>query len=80
VIKVCGDTPLSYCLFDAIVSHCIPVIISSRIDLPFEDEIDYSEFSLFFSIEEALRPDYLLNQLRQMPKEKWVELLRRGQS
>jgi len=50
------------------------VIISSRIELPFEDEIDYSEFSLFFSVEEALRPDYLLNQLRQMPKEKWVEM------
>ncbi|KAI4964730.1 hypothetical protein ZWY2020_059787, partial [Hordeum vulgare] len=37
--------------------------------VPFEDEIDYSEFSLFFSVEEALEPDYLLNQLRQMPKE-----------
>ncbi|XP_047053083.1 probable arabinosyltransferase ARAD1 [Lolium rigidum] len=69
-----GDTPSSCRLFDAIVSHCVPVIISSRIELPFEDEIDYSEFSLFFSVEEALRPDYLLNQLRQMPKEKWVEM------
>uniref|UniRef100_A0ACD5XAW9 Uncharacterized protein n=1 Tax=Avena sativa TaxID=4498 RepID=A0ACD5XAW9_AVESA len=69
-----GDTPSSCRLFDAIVSHCIPVIISGRIELPFEDEIDYSEFSLFFSVEEALRPDYLLNQLRQMPKEKWVEM------
>ncbi|XP_044955855.1 probable arabinosyltransferase ARAD1 [Hordeum vulgare subsp. vulgare] len=69
-----GDTPSSCRLFDAIVSHCIPVIISSRIELPFEDEIDYSEFSPFFSVEEALEPDYLLNQLRQMPKEKWVEM------
>lgn len=69
-----GDTPSSCRLFDAIVSHCIPVIISSRIELPFEDEIDYSEFSLFFSVEEALEPDYLLNQLRQMPREKWVEM------
>ncbi|CAD6228449.1 unnamed protein product [Miscanthus lutarioriparius] len=46
----------------------------SRIELPFEDEIDYSEFSLFFSVEEALRPDYLLNQLRQIPKKKWVDM------
>lgn len=69
-----GDTPSSCRLFDAIVSHCIPVIVSSRIELPFEDEIDYSEFSLFFSVEEALKPDYLLDQLRQMPKEKWVEM------
>ncbi|KAL5222941.1 hypothetical protein ABZP36_027654 [Zizania latifolia] len=68
------DTPSSCRLFDAIVSHCVPVIISSRIELPFEDEIDYSEFSLFFSIEEALRPDNLLNQLRQIPKTKWAEM------
>lgn len=69
-----GDTPSSCRLFDAIVCHCVPVIVSSRIELPFEDEIDYSEFSLFFSVEEALRPDYLLNQLRQIPKKKWVEM------
>ncbi|BAF07140.1 probable arabinosyltransferase ARAD1 [Oryza sativa Japonica Group] len=69
-----GDTPSSCRLFDAIVSHCVPVIVSSRIELPFEDEIDYSEFSLFFSVEEALRPDYLLNQLRQIQKTKWVEI------
>uniref|UniRef100_A0A804N8I8 Exostosin GT47 domain-containing protein n=1 Tax=Zea mays TaxID=4577 RepID=A0A804N8I8_MAIZE len=36
-----GDTPSSCRLFDAIVSHCVPVIVSSRIELPFEDEIDY---------------------------------------
>ncbi|CAL4959722.1 unnamed protein product [Urochloa decumbens] len=69
-----GDTPSSCRLFDAIVSHCVPVIVSSRIELPFEDEIDYSELSLFFSVEEALRPDYLLNQLRQISKKKWVEM------
>ncbi|KAG8054165.1 hypothetical protein GUJ93_ZPchr0001g30871 [Zizania palustris] len=69
-----GDTPSSCRLFDAIVSHCVPVIISSRIELPFEDEIDYSEFSLFFSVEEALRPDHLFNQLRQIPITKWVEM------
>ncbi|KAJ1286858.1 hypothetical protein BS78_03G384200 [Paspalum vaginatum] len=69
-----GDTPSSCRLFDAIVSHCVPVIVSSRIELPFEDEIDYSEFSLFFSVEEALRPDYMLNQLRQLPKTKWLDM------
>lgn len=69
-----GDTPSSCRLFDAIVSHCVPVIVSSRIELPFEDEIDYSEFSLFFSVEEALRPDNLLKQLRQIPKGKWVQM------
>jgi putative arabinosyltransferase len=69
-----GDTPSSCRLFDAIVSHCVPVIVSTRIELPFEDEIDYSEFSLVFSVEEATRPNYLLDQLRQIPKKKWTDM------
>ncbi|WOL03725.1 putative arabinosyltransferase ARAD1 [Canna indica] len=71
-----GDTPSSCRLFDSIVSHCVPVIVSDRIELPFEDEIDYSEFSLFFSVEEAVRPGYLVDQLRQIQKEKWMEMWR----
>ncbi|KAL0664181.1 hypothetical protein Bca4012_101019 [Brassica carinata] len=69
-----GDTPSSCRLFDAIVSHCIPVIISDKIELPFEDEIDYSEFSVFFSANEALEPDFILSNLRQFPKEKWLKM------
>ncbi|ERN09976.1 hypothetical protein AMTRI_Chr06g172240 [Amborella trichopoda] len=72
-----GDTPSSCRLFDAIVSHCIPVIVSDRIELPYEDEIDYRTFSLFFSVEEALRPGYMLKELRQIKREKWVEMWRR---
>lgn len=72
-----GDTPSSCRLFDAIVSHCVPVIVSDQIELPFEDEIDYSEFSLFFSFKEALEPGYIVNQLRNFPKDKWVEMWRR---
>ncbi|CAN8238617.1 unnamed protein product [Cochlearia groenlandica] len=72
-----GDTPSSCRLFDAIVSHCIPVIISDKIELPFEDEIDYSEFSLFFSVKEALEPGYILDSLRGFPKEKWLRMWER---
>ncbi|CAL0306365.1 unnamed protein product [Lupinus luteus] len=71
-----GDTPSSCRLFDAIVSHCVPVIVGDQIELPFEDEIDYSQFSLFFSFKEALKPDYMINQLRDFPKEKWSEMWR----
>ncbi|XWS22751.1 hypothetical protein CRYUN_Cryun29cG0063200 [Craigia yunnanensis] len=71
-----GDTPSSCRLFDAIVSHCVPVIVSDRIELPYEDEIDYTEFSIFFSMKEALEPGYLVNQLRQFPKDRWVEMWR----
>ncbi|KAK4486072.1 hypothetical protein RD792_008738 [Penstemon davidsonii] len=54
-----GDTPSSCRLFDAIVSHCVPVIVSDRIELPYESELDYKEFSIFFSVQEALKPGYM---------------------
>lgn len=38
-----GDTPSSARLFDAIVSGCIPVIISDELELPFEGILDYRE-------------------------------------
>lgn len=69
-----GDTPSSCRLFDAIVSHCVPVIVSDQIELPFEDEIDYSQFSIFFSTKEALQPGYMVDQLRKFPKQKWTEM------
>ncbi|KAK7368438.1 hypothetical protein VNO80_10464 [Phaseolus coccineus] len=69
-----GDTPSSCRLFDAIVSHCVPVIVSDQIELPFEDEIEYSQFSIFFSFKEALQPGYMIDQLRKFPKQKWTEM------
>ncbi|KAL8535153.1 hypothetical protein ACS0TY_010970 [Phlomoides rotata] len=69
-----GDTPSSCRLFDAIVSHCIPVIVSDKIELPYESEIDYKEFSVFFSTNEALKPGYLINELRNISKEKWINM------
>ncbi|KAG7975390.1 hypothetical protein I3843_06G095800 [Carya illinoinensis] len=72
-----GDTPSSCRLFDAIVSHCVPVIVSDQIELPFEDEIDYAQFSIFFSFEEALKPGYMVNELRKFPKERWLEMWKR---
>ncbi|XP_057853438.1 probable arabinosyltransferase ARAD1 isoform X2 [Cryptomeria japonica] len=69
-----GDTPSSCRLFDAIVSHCVPVIVSDRIELPYEDEIDYQEFALFFSVKEALKPGYLIEQLENFPKERWLKM------
>ncbi|WCJ43235.1 Exostosin family protein [Euphorbia peplus] len=71
-----GDTPSSCRLFDAIVSHCVPVIVSDQIELPFEDEIDYTKFSVFFSINEAIQPGYMIEQLREFPKDRWMEMWR----
>lgn len=72
-----GDTPSSNRLFDAIVSHCVPVIVSDKIELPFEDELDYTQFSLFFSVKEALEPGYMVGQLRQVSKDRWEEMWRK---
>ncbi|KAJ7563035.1 hypothetical protein O6H91_03G094100 [Diphasiastrum complanatum] len=69
-----GDTPSSCRLFDAIASNCIPVIISDFIELPFEDELNYKLFSLFFSLEEAVRPGYLLQYLEGVDKSQWMKM------
>uniref|UniRef100_A0A7C9AXF7 Exostosin GT47 domain-containing protein n=1 Tax=Opuntia streptacantha TaxID=393608 RepID=A0A7C9AXF7_OPUST len=69
-----GDTPSSCRLFDAIVSHCVPVIVSDKVELPYEDELDYTRFSIFFSDQEAVKPGYMVEQLRKFPKDKWVDM------
>uniref|UniRef100_A0A3Q7G6E3 Exostosin GT47 domain-containing protein n=1 Tax=Solanum lycopersicum TaxID=4081 RepID=A0A3Q7G6E3_SOLLC len=71
-----GDTPSSCRLFDAIVSHCVPIIVSDKIELPYEDEIDYNKFSIFFSREDAKKEGYILDQLKRISKTKWLEMWR----
>ncbi|CAI5502167.1 unnamed protein product [Closterium sp. Naga37s-1] len=73
-LNAAGDTPSSARLFDAITSHCVPVVISNKIELPFETSIDYSDFTLFVSHEDALRQGYLLRLLRTFPKERWLRM------
>ncbi|KAI3993233.1 hypothetical protein MKX01_009976 [Papaver californicum] len=63
-----GDTPTSCRLFDAILSLCIPVIVSDDIELPFEGMVDYSDFSVFVSVNNALQPNWLVQYLRSISK------------
>ncbi|GMH22419.1 hypothetical protein Nepgr_024262 [Nepenthes gracilis] len=63
-----GDTPTSCRLFDAIQSLCIPVIVSDHIELPFEGTIDYSEFSVFVAVADALQPKWLVNHLKSFSR------------
>lgn len=65
-----GDTPSACRLFDAIVSICVPVIVSDAIELPFEDELDYTRFAMFVPANKALEPGYLASLLRQVSNEK----------
>lgn len=64
-----GDTPTSCRLFDAVLSLCIPVIVSDNIELPFEGMVDYTDFSVFVSVSHALQPRWLVSYLRGFSSE-----------
>ncbi|CAI5468034.1 unnamed protein product [Closterium sp. Yama58-4] len=64
-----GDTASSCRLFDAILSHCIPVVVSDSLDLPFEEALDYTAFALFLPQALALRPGYVEAFLRNVTHE-----------
>ncbi|MCO5576030.1 hypothetical protein L7F22_029837 [Adiantum nelumboides] len=66
-----GDTPSACRLFDAIVSICVPVVVSDEIELPFEDELDYTRFAIFVPSIKALEPGYLASLLRKIDNEKF---------
>ncbi|XP_048602376.1 probable arabinosyltransferase ARAD1 [Brassica napus] len=59
-----GDTPSSARLFDAIVSGCIPVIVSDELELPFEGILDYKKVAVIVSSSDAIQPGWLVNHLR----------------
>ncbi|XP_010519357.1 PREDICTED: probable arabinosyltransferase ARAD1 [Tarenaya hassleriana] len=76
-LNIAGDTPSSNRLFDAIASHCVPVIISDDIELPFEDVLDYSEFSIFIRTSDALKEGFLINFIRGIRKDEWTRMWKR---
>ncbi|XP_024398479.1 probable arabinosyltransferase ARAD1 [Physcomitrium patens] len=69
-----GDTPSSNRLFDAVASHCVPLIVSDDIELPFEDVINYTEFCLFVNSSDALRKGFLTNLLRNFGEKEWTRM------
>ncbi|CAM8986389.1 hypothetical protein QQ045_023211 [Rhodiola kirilowii] len=73
-LSIAGDTPSSNRLFDAIASHCVPVIISDDIELPFEDRLDYTEFSIFVRATDALKKGHIVNLLRKMERDEWSQM------
>ncbi|KAB2058587.1 hypothetical protein ES319_A11G243500v1 [Gossypium barbadense] len=73
-LNIAGDTPSSNRLFDAIASHCVPVIISDDIELPYEDILDYSEFCIFVRTSDAVKENFLINLIRSISKEEWTQM------
>ncbi|KAG2405430.1 arabinosyltransferase protein [Vigna angularis] len=76
-LNIAGDTPSSNRLFDAIASHCVPVIISDEIELPFEDVLDYSQFCIFVRTRDALKKRYLIDFIRSIGEEEWTRMWNR---
>ncbi|KAJ4769411.1 Exostosin family protein-like protein [Rhynchospora pubera] len=68
-----GDTPSACRLFDAIVSLCVPVVVSDYIELPFEDVIDYKKIAIFVKTSVAIQPGFLTSMLRTVDTEKILE-------
>lgn len=76
--NIAGDAPSSNRLFDAIVTHCVPVIICDDIELPFEDVLDYAEFCIFVRTSNAVKKGYLLHLLiRRIKQDKWTKMWER---
>lgn len=71
-----GDTPSACRLFDAIVSLCVPVIISDFIELPFEDVIDYRKIAVFVDTDSAVKPEYLSKLLKKVKNDRILEFQR----
>lgn len=73
-LHLAGDTPSSNRLFDAIVSHCVPVIISDDIELPYEDELDYTDFCIFVRSSDALQSGFVMDLLHSVKKIEWTRM------
>ncbi|TVU50678.1 hypothetical protein EJB05_02058, partial [Eragrostis curvula] len=76
-LNIAGDTPSSNRLFDAIVTHCVPIIISDDIELPYEDVLEYSKFSIFVRSSDAVKKGYLMGLIRDVSKEQWTRMWKR---
>ncbi|CAI5520745.1 unnamed protein product [Closterium sp. Naga37s-1] len=73
-LHVEGDTPSSSRFFNAIMSGCVPVVVSDYVELPFESAIDYSRLTLFFSQQDALVKGRLVSALRQVSEQDWLAM------
>ncbi|KAJ6757966.1 EXOSTOSIN HEPARAN SULFATE GLYCOSYLTRANSFERASE -RELATED [Salix koriyanagi] len=70
-----GTRTAEFCLHPAgdTQSLCIPVIVSENIELPFEGMVDYTEFSVFVAVDDALKPRWLMDHLRSISEKQKEE-------
>jgi hypothetical protein len=65
-----GDVPSLNLLFDAVASHCVPVVIRDEIELPSEEQLDYTEFCLFVKSTDAVQKGFVVELLRSVHRTK----------
>uniref|UniRef100_A0A0A9E1Y6 Exostosin GT47 domain-containing protein n=1 Tax=Arundo donax TaxID=35708 RepID=A0A0A9E1Y6_ARUDO len=76
-LNIAGDTPSSNRLFDSIVSHCVPIIISDEIELPFEYVLDYSKFCIIVRGMDAIKKGFLMNLMKGISRVEWTRMWNR---
>lgn len=73
-----GDTASAKRLYESIAAGCIPIIISDKLRLPYQRQIEWSAFSLRYSERVvAADPHQVLRDVQAMPAEQ-IEQMRRN--
>jgi len=66
-----GSTPWTLRLYDALFTGCIPVLLSDHIELPFDERIDWTAFTIKWPQADAERlPSFLLSLSQQQVRDK----------
>ena len=72
-----GSTLASCQLFDAVVSMCVPVIVSGKnIELPFENFMDYRKIAISVDSTSAVKQGFLVTMLKNVTIERILEYQR----
>lgn len=71
-----GESSWSLRLYEAFFAECVPVILSDQIELPFQNVVDYSQFSIKWPLTRI--DEELLKYLKSIPDSDVERMLARG--
>ena len=69
-----GDTPYSKRLYDAIVGGCIPILLETRMVLPYSEILQWNKFSVRFNIDVQSDVDSIVPYLSSLSEEKVLQM------
>merc|ERR1712118_505734 len=81
-LELPGDVERTARPFDAVHHGCIPVLLRSGDgeEMPFEEDLKWSSFSLSYHVRVLQQGDRLLRLLRAIPEERISHLYERGRA